>query len=281
MVPSNWIDEGLIEKAIQFDGEDDYLLVSHDPTIDFIIRGFSINFWLKQEQSDSIMPWLSKADYENEELSVRYELFTDEESKVNFVIRDDQNGSTLSIENSGFYSSDWIMVTAIRDNNDHTLKVYLNDDFLTSVEDSSYNISNNGALLMGTNAQKTAYLAAKIDEMRIFNYPLDQTEISDLYESGINTIDDPVMLPKKLSLINYPNSFNNSTNISYTISHTSDVDLSVFNMLGQKVATLVHEKKPPGRYSYKFVATKLSSANYVFRLQAGQQNQMRKIILIK
>jgi hypothetical protein len=281
MGPDNWIDEGLIESAIQFDGVDDYLEVYNDPSINFTIRGFSINFWLKQVQSDSKMPWLSKALYENEQLSAYYELFTDEDGWVNFIVRDDQIGSTLSVENTGFYSSDWVMVTAIRDNNDHTLKLYLNDDFLTSVEDSSYNISNNGPLLIGTNAQMTDFLSAQIDEMQIFNYPLDQTEISDLYESGINTIDDPSMLPRELILSNYPNPFNNTTNISYTIPNTSDVDLSVFNMLGQKVATLVHEKKSPGRYSYKYVATKLSSGIYVFRLQAGQQHLMRKIVLIK
>ncbi len=281
MGPDSWIDEGLIESAIQFDGVDDYLEVYNDPSINFTIRGFSINFWLKQVQSDSKMPWLSKALYENEQWSAHYELFTDENSRINFKVRDDQKGSTLSVENTGFYSSNWVMVTAIRDNNDHTLKLYLNDDFLTSIEDSSYNISNSGALLIGTNAQMTDFLLAQIDEMQIYNYPLDQTEINDLYESGINAIDDPVMLPKKLTLKNYPNPFNNTTNISYTIPKTSEVDLSVFNMLGQKVSTLVHEKKSPGRYSYKYVATKLSSGIYVFRLKAGQQNLMRKIVLIK
>ncbi|GAB5410787.1 MAG: hypothetical protein BalsKO_31520 [Balneolaceae bacterium] len=89
--------------------------------------------------------------------------------------------------------------------------------------------------------------------------------------------------PREFSLDqNYPNPFNPATNISFSLPSTSDVTLEVFNMLGQKVATLLQgEKMNAGAHTQKFDASSLSSGMYLYRLSTPSFVQSRKMMLIK
>tara|TARA_R110000868_G_scaffold294140_1_gene554698 strand:+ start:42189 stop:44672 length:2484 start_codon:yes stop_codon:yes gene_type:complete len=80
---------------------------------------------------------------------------------------------------------------------------------------------------------------------------------------------------------NYPNPFNPSTNINFTLPIASDVQLTVFNLLGQKVATLISEKRAAGNHTVRFDARSLSSGIYFYQLKAGNFTLQRKMTLIK
>lgn len=80
---------------------------------------------------------------------------------------------------------------------------------------------------------------------------------------------------------NYPNPFNPSTNISYTIPEQSEVQLVIFNMLGQKVAELVNRTQDAGNYSVVWEAGDVSSGMYVYQLIAGEQIITKSMMLIK
>lgn len=80
---------------------------------------------------------------------------------------------------------------------------------------------------------------------------------------------------------NYPNPFNPSTNISYTLPEKSDVELSIFNMLGQKVATLVNQSQDAGTYSINWNAGSVSSGVYIYQLRAGGNTFTKRMMLIK
>ncbi|MDW8436493.1 MAG: T9SS type A sorting domain-containing protein [Chloroherpetonaceae bacterium] len=80
---------------------------------------------------------------------------------------------------------------------------------------------------------------------------------------------------------NYPNPFNPSTTIRFAIPQQSDVKLEVFNVLGQKVATLVNERLAAGTYSKVFDAANLASGVYFYRLQAGDFVKTMKMMLVK
>ena len=80
---------------------------------------------------------------------------------------------------------------------------------------------------------------------------------------------------------NYPNPFNPTTNIMYTVPNREYVNLTVYNILGEKIATLVDEEKAPGKYTVTFDGSKLSSGVYFYRLHAGKFNETREMVLVK
>ncbi len=80
---------------------------------------------------------------------------------------------------------------------------------------------------------------------------------------------------------NYPNPFNPSTSIKFTVPTSEFVSLKVYDVLGNEVTTLVNEQKAPGTYEVRFEAGDLASGVYVYRLQAGNFTQTRKLMLMK
>jgi predicted phosphodiesterase len=80
---------------------------------------------------------------------------------------------------------------------------------------------------------------------------------------------------------NYPNPFNPSTKIRFTISDSRYSILKVYDLLGNEVATLVNEEKPPGTYEAEFNAENLSSGIYFYQLTAGAFSEKKKMILLK
>ncbi len=81
---------------------------------------------------------------------------------------------------------------------------------------------------------------------------------------------------------NYPNPFNPITHIRYTLPVAEKVNLTVFNLLGQKVRTLVNEKQQAGAYNVSFDGQFLASGVYFYRLRAGKEfSGTRKLILLK
>ena len=80
---------------------------------------------------------------------------------------------------------------------------------------------------------------------------------------------------------NYPNPFNPITVIDFQVSLSCDVDLSIFDMNGKKVANLIHERKSAGDYSVNWDASHQSSGIYFYRFQAGEFYETKKMLLVK
>jgi hypothetical protein len=80
---------------------------------------------------------------------------------------------------------------------------------------------------------------------------------------------------------NYPNPFNPNTTISFTIPVSERVQLSVYNVLGQRVATLVNDVMPAGTHSVNFNAANLASGVYIYQIQTGSYVNSRTMMLIK
>ena len=91
------------------------------------------------------------------------------------------------------------------------------------------------------------------------------------------------IIPTEYSLYNnYPNPFNPTTTIRVDIPERTNVELSVYNILGQKVKTLIaNESRNPGRYEVSFNGNSLASGVYVYRLTTKNYTQSRKMLLIK
>ena len=88
--------------------------------------------------------------------------------------------------------------------------------------------------------------------------------------------------PEEFSLsANYPNPFNPTTNIRFTLPEPTKVKLVVFNTLGQKVATLVDDYQQAGVHVVTFDASNLPSGIYFYKIQAGHYSAIRKMVLTK
>jgi ELWxxDGT repeat protein len=79
----------------------------------------------------------------------------------------------------------------------------------------------------------------------------------------------------------YPNPFNPTTNIRYSIPEATDVSLKVYNIVGQKILTLVNTKQSAGNYNVTFDAHNLSSGVYFYRLEAAGKVTTNKMTLVK
>lgn len=96
------------------------------------------------------------------------------------------------------------------------------------------------------------------------------------------SVDVPSTLPTQTILAqNYPNPFNPTTNIHFQLAKTEDVRLSVYDMTGRSVATLVNETRSAGEYSVQFDASSLSSGVYIYTLQTSSVTLTQKMVLIK
>jgi hypothetical protein len=107
-----------------------------------------------------------------------------------------------------------------------------------------------------------------------------------LYQSDCSSSPESVpeenTFPNKFAmLVNYPNPFNPNTIIRYTIPNTSHVSLTIYNLAGQLVATLVNEKMRLGSYEINYSTQNLPSGIYVCRLNFGKQSLSSKIVLVK
>jgi|CZKP01.1.fsa_nt_gi YD repeat-containing protein len=80
---------------------------------------------------------------------------------------------------------------------------------------------------------------------------------------------------------NYPNPFNPTTTINYSLAKEGHVKLTVYNAIGSQVAAIVDEYKPAGNYSIQFNGSNLASGIYLYRLETGNYNAAKKLILLK
>jgi hypothetical protein len=87
--------------------------------------------------------------------------------------------------------------------------------------------------------------------------------------------------PENFCLGNYPNPFNPTTIITYSLSVPKHVTLKTYDMLGTDVEPLVNEEKFSGTYNVKFDGANFSSGIYLYTLKAGKFNKTRKLILMK
>jgi len=99
---------------------------------------------------------------------------------------------------------------------------------------------------------------------------------------AVGIINEKNILLKDFNLSqNYPNPFNPTTNIQYSIPTESFVTVSIFDILGKEVATIINKKQSAGSYKTNFNASKLPSGIYFYRINAGNFSETKKMMLLK
>ena len=80
---------------------------------------------------------------------------------------------------------------------------------------------------------------------------------------------------------NYPNPFNPTTTIRYSLSQSVDVKMEVFDILGRRIAVLDDERQNIGTYDVKFSAQHFASGIYFYKLETDKYSEVKKMILTK
>lgn len=103
-----------------------------------------------------------------------------------------------------------------------------------------------------------------------------------LLEEVTTAVESRPELPEGFSLSqNYPNPFNPTTNINFSLGKASAVKLTVYNVLGQKVATVIDSHMNPGSYTVQFDGSNLASGVYFYRFEAGDLRLHKRMLLLK
>ena len=116
-------------------------------------------------------------------------------------------------------------------------------------------------------------------------------EIPPLYNNEFNIIEELFSMPLSADEIDlptifniseiYPNPFNASARISYSIPSISNIQVSVFNILGQEIVTLLDSEQLPGYYSITWNAGNVPSGFYIIRLENNINTISKKVLLVK
>lgn len=135
-----------------------------------------------------------------------------------------------------------------------------------------------GRFRVGLLFNHTLAFGGYVDNVRVWNYPIDLVGIEPVGEPGI---------PDRVELFqNFPNPFNPATEIQFQVNKSQKVNLTVFDMLGRKVKTLVNEDVSAGKYKVTWDGSneanqRVASGIYFYRLQSQGFEQSRKMLLMK
>lgn len=137
-------------------------------------------------------------------------------------------------------------------------QVYANISYDRQVVENS----NGAYIIANCNDGKTFYL------YRVLNPPLISGIINNELDSN-------------LRLTNYPNPFSSVTNISYYLSEGSDVEITIYNSVGQTIKTVLSENLPKGEHNYDFHANGLKSGIYYYQIETERFTETKKMFLKK
>lgn len=157
----------------------------------------------------------------------------------------------------------------------HQDSSYWTFDWSAVVSTGPFNLPPGGS-------QRVALAVLGGEDLQYLEFNADQAQaLYDSLMAGIGGREE-VGLPSSYHLWqNYPNPFNPSTRITYSLPKASKVSLTIYNLLGQKVATLVNENQKAGTRSVCWDAKGLGSGIYLCRLKAGEYSKTIKMILLK
>lgn len=137
--------------------------------------------------------------------------------------------------------------------------------------------SGNNNRIVGTLGQNLIGVSSNANNISNAGFWYQATDLITSVEQIENDL-----LPTEFRLEqNYPNPFNPSTTIQFALPKTSNITIKIYDILGREVATLIDEEYQPGQYKIIFEAGQLASGLYVYRIQAGDFRETKKLMLLR
>jgi hypothetical protein len=270
-----------------------------------------IQYYIYAENSNAAKFSPEGAENKVHELQLQYDLVINEFLARNDTTKADKNGeyddwielynnseNTISLNN--YYLSDnaenlfkW-QFPEISIQAHQYLIVWADEDGRQEGLHANFKLSGDGEVIFLINADsqvvdEVVFSAQKADIStgRLPNGTGDFTTLIPSFASEnlievTNSDEKEPEIPEDFALMqNFPNPFNPKTTINYQLSMNSDVELSIYNVLGEKVTTLVKDNQPAGDYMVDWNASGFASGVYFYRLQAGNYHEVKKAILIR
>jgi hypothetical protein len=110
----------------------------------------------------------------------------------------------------------------------------------------------------------------------------DVSDTTFTIDGGVSVEDLNSGIPEEYALFqNYPNPFNPSTSIKFSLPEATNVTLTIYNELGQKIGEFVNSRLEAGNYSYQWDAGNNASGLYIYELRADKFISIKKMMLLK
>jgi hypothetical protein len=197
------------------------------------------------------------------------------------------------VQTNTYDSNNNLISYLVKMNNDSKLLDYLNYDAtfnafnnITSWRSFSWNAGNwvpnsKGDYSYDADQNNTLYTDSTTSDVGL-TWQLFSLEAWTWSEAVTGVEEKENNIPTNFSLAqNYPNPFNPATTIEFSLSIQSAVTLKVYDILGKEVATLVNDNLQSGTYKINFNGNNLSSGVYFYKIQAGNFEQTKKLLLMK
>ena len=192
-------------------------------------------------------------------------MFTWQQEGIHRAIKRFVDGvqTNLAVDTLGYITNQWynLSLSAV----DGRILVFLDSILVFSITDPTFMSGRAGLYCYGNQGSFW-------DNFKVENLDFISSILPDLHPANAKTY----TLGQ-----NYPNPFNPRTVISWQLAVGSYVELSIYNLVGQKVATLVSEKQKAGNHEVEFTASNLSSGVYFYIIKAGEFNQTRKMVYLR
>jgi len=268
---------GSENSALWFDGSNDYILVKNHPSLNFEDE-ISVLFWIRVDSMYNREAYpISHGNWQN-----RWKISITDQGirwtvKTTTGIKDLDSDQKLD---TGIYYH----AACIYDGSRY--EIYINGELDKSSTYSGKIMTTSLDLTIGQALPNESNYNFRgiLDDILIYNKGLSSAEVKTHFDqsTGIGKdLDSHLPLENRL-MQNYPNPFNPKTVISYQLSVNSNVDLSIYNMLGQMVMQLVSGVQPAGNYKIDWDASDFASGVYFYTLSINNAfTQSKKLLLLK
>ncbi|MFQ5769614.1 MAG: LamG-like jellyroll fold domain-containing protein [bacterium] len=273
---------GVSNSAFLFDGIDDFVRIPVHATLNFQ-EAISLNFWVQIARffARESFP-ISHGSWQN-----RWKVSIIPNRRLRWTVKTE--AGIIDLDTIQPLQADSLYNVTVTYGNGN-VRIYLNGALNADANWSGFMLQTNldltiGQMLPGNNQYN---FAGVIDDIRIFNRVLSPQEIKDLYEistSVKNSNTDAIPVQNQL-FPNFPNPFNPRTTIRYDVRESGEVRLEIYNLLGQKVRTLINQYQTAGR---KYVAwnarddsgNQVANGVYISVLKMDNFVDKKKMILLK
>lgn len=221
-ITANWV-AGKVNNAIDLTAgtTTTSVVVNSQPQIEFNKQSFTVSYWAKATAGTTGYLFNKGNFSKNTSTGVGGKWYGMESKgeSLYFSVDDDATKSQLSTSNAAFFTGEWVHIVAIRDIETNKLKLYLNGDLVTTQTDGTGEIGNEETLHIGNCTKNDTNFPGLIDEFRMYNYALSESDIKSLFETGTNA-------PEKAVTVSPENSSKllDAKDLTFTWNKVADAD---------------------------------------------------------